>query len=159
MRDVRAVVCHELGPPSLLRVEERPDPEAGADGVVVEVEAAGVNYVDALFVAGRYQIKPAVPFVPGTESAGRVIATGSEVSGMEVGQRVLVSAGLGGYASRVVARATAVTRIPDVLDAPRRRPSPRATARACSRCASAPAWAGVSGCSCSAPEAGWGRPP
>ncbi len=117
---MRAVVCHELGPPSLLRVEERPDPEAGADGVVVEVEAAGVNYVDALFVAGRYQIKPAVPFVPGTESAGRVIATGSEVSGMEVGQRVLVSAGLGGYASRVVARATAVTRIPDVLDAPRR---------------------------------------
>ncbi len=116
---MRAVVCHELGPPSLLRVEERPDPEAGADGVVVEVEAAGVNYVDALFVAGRYQIKPAVPFIPGTESAGHVVATGPEVSGLGVGQRVLVSAGLGGYASRVVAKASAVTRIPDVLDAPR----------------------------------------
>jgi NADPH2:quinone reductase len=119
VRAVRAVVCHELGPPSLLRVEERPDPEAGADEVVVEVEAAGVNYVDALFVAGRYQIKPAVPFVPGTESAGHVVATGSEASGLKVGQRVLVSAGLGGYASRLVAKASAVTRIPDVLDAPR----------------------------------------
>ena len=119
MRRLRAVVCHELGPPSRLRVEERPDPDAGTDGVVVEVEAAGVNYVDALFVAGRYQIKPAVPFVPGTESAGRVLATGPEVSGLPVGQRVLVSAGLGGYASRILARAGSVTRIPDVLDAPR----------------------------------------
>jgi NADPH:quinone reductase len=119
VRAVRAVVCHELGPPSLLRTEERPDPEAGADGVVVEVEAAGVNYVDALFVAGRYQVKPPLPFVPGTESAGRVIATGSEVSGIEVGQRVLVSAGLGGYASHVVADPGSVTGIPDLLDAPR----------------------------------------
>ena len=114
---MRAVVCHELGHPSLLRVEERPDPEAGADGVVVEVEAAGVNYVDALFVAGRYQIKPAVPFVPGTESAGRVLTVGPEVSGLAVGCRVVVSAGLGGFASRVVARADAVTEIPDGLDA------------------------------------------
>jgi NADPH2:quinone reductase len=116
---MRAVVCRELGPPSLLRVEERPDPEPGADAVVVEVEAAGVNYVDALFVAGKYQIKPQVPFVPGTESAGRVIRAGPEVSGTRVGQRVLVSAGLGGYASRLVARPGSVTGIPDVLDAAR----------------------------------------
>jgi NADPH:quinone reductase len=119
VRPMRAVVCHELGPPSLLRVEERPDPDPGATGVVVEVEAAGVNYVDALFVAGKYQIKPQVPFVPGTESAGHVIGAGPEVSGLAVGQRVLVSAGLGGYASRVMARPASVTRIPDVLDAPR----------------------------------------
>ena len=68
---MRAVVCNELGPPSLLRVEERPDPEPRPGQVVVDVEAAGVNYVDALFVGGQYQIKPPVPFVPGTESAGR----------------------------------------------------------------------------------------
>jgi NADPH:quinone reductase len=116
---MRAVVCHELGPPSLLRVEERPDPEPGAGQVVVEVEAAGVNYVDALFVAGKYQIKPQVPFVPGTESAGRVIEAGPDVSGLRVGQRVLVSAGLGGYATRVAARPGSVTVLPDVLDAPR----------------------------------------
>jgi NADPH2:quinone reductase len=116
---MRAVVCNELGPPSLLRVEERPDPEPRPDQVVVAVEAAGVNYVDALFVGGQYQIKPPVPFVPGTESAGRVLAVGDSVSGIEVGQRVLVSAGLGGFATLVAAPAAAVTRVPDVLDAPR----------------------------------------
>jgi NADPH:quinone reductase len=116
---VRAVVCHELGPPSLLRVEELPDPTAGPGHVVVDVEAAGVNYVDALFVAGQYQIKPPVPFVPGTESAGRVAALGDGVSGLALGQRVLVSAGLGGFATKVAASAHAVTPVPDVLDAPR----------------------------------------
>ena len=68
---MRAVVCHELGPPSLLRVEQWPDPEPSPGGVVVDVEAAGVNFVDALFVGGQYQIKPPLPFVPGTEAAGR----------------------------------------------------------------------------------------
>jgi NADPH2:quinone reductase len=116
---MRAVVCNELGPPSLLRVEERPDPEPRAGQVVVDVEAAGVNYVDALFVAGQYQIKPNVPFVPGTESAGTVAAVGDGVDDLKAGQRVLVSAGLGGYATKVAAAASAVTVLPDVLDAPR----------------------------------------
>jgi NADPH2:quinone reductase len=116
---VRAVVCNELGPPSLLRVEERPDPEPRSGQVVVDVEAAGVNYVDALFVAGQYQIKPAVPFVPGTESAGTVSAVGDGVDDVAVGQRVLVSAGLGGFASKLAAAASAVTVLPDVLDSAR----------------------------------------
>jgi NADPH:quinone reductase len=116
---VRAVVCNELGPPSLLRVEERPDPEPRSGQVVVDVEAAGVNYVDALFVAGQYQIKPAVPFVPGTESAGTVSAVGDGVDEVAEGQRVLVSAGLGGFASKLAAPATSVTVLPDVLDSAR----------------------------------------
>jgi NADPH2:quinone reductase len=116
---VRAVICNELGPPSLLRVEERPDPEPRPGQVVVAVEAAGVNYVDALFVGGNYQIKPPVPFVPGTESAGRVYALGEGVTGLSVGDRVLVSAGLGGFASLVAAGAASVTVLPDALDAPR----------------------------------------
>jgi NADPH2:quinone reductase len=116
---VRAVVCNELGPPSLLRVEERPDPEPRPGQVVVDVEAAGVNYVDALFVAGQYQIKPPVPFVPGTESAGTVSAVGEGVDDVVAGQRVLVSAGLGGFATKVAAAASTVTVLPDVLDAPR----------------------------------------
>jgi NADPH2:quinone reductase len=116
---MRAVVCSELGPPSLLRVEEQPDPEVRAGGVVVDVEAAGVNFVDALFVAGTYQIKPQVPFVPGTEAAGRVAAVGDGVVGLEVGTRVLVSSGLGAFASKVAASASAAVALPDVLDAPR----------------------------------------
>ena len=116
---MRAVVCNELGPPSLLRIEERPDPEARPGQVVVDVEAAGVNYVDALFIGGQYQIRPPVPFVPGTESAGRVAEVGEGVTGLTEGQRVLVSAGLGGFATKVAAAADAVTVIPDALDAPR----------------------------------------
>ena len=116
---MRAVVCNELGPPSLLRVEERPDPEPRPGQVVVDMEAAGVNYVDALFVAGQYQIKPQVPFVPGTECAGTVSAVGEGVGDPKPGQRVLVSAGLGGFATKVAAQASAVTALPDVLDAPR----------------------------------------
>ena len=116
---MRAVVCHELGPPSLLRVEQWPDPEPSPGGVVVDVEAAGVNFVDALFVGGQYQIKPPLPFVPGTEAAGRVAAVGGDVRGLEVGRRVLVSAGLGAFATKVAASAGSVVALPDVLDAPR----------------------------------------
>ncbi len=115
---VRAVVCHELGPPSLLRVEERPDPEARPGTVVVDVEAAGVNFVDALFVGGRYQIKPPVPFVPGNEVAGRVSSLGDGVAGLVVGQRVVANCGLGGYASRVAVPAASVFALPDRLSAP-----------------------------------------
>ncbi len=100
-------------------MEERPDPEPRPGQVVVDTEAAGVNYVDALFVAGRYQIKPPVPFVPGTESAGTVSAVGDGVTDVRVGQRVLVSAGLGGFATKVAAAAAAVTALPDVLDSVR----------------------------------------
>ncbi len=116
---MRAVVCNELGPPSLLTVEDRPDPEPGPGTVAVAVEAAGVNYVDALFVAGQYQIRPAVPFVPGTESAGTVVSVGDGVTSLAPGDRVLVSAGLGGFASRLVAAESSMARIPDVLDSAR----------------------------------------
>jgi NADPH2:quinone reductase len=114
---VRAVVCHELGPPSVLRVEERPDPVPAPGGVVVAVEAAGVNYVDALFVAGQYQIKPPLPFVPGSEVAGRIEALGEGVGGVQVGQRVLANTGLGGYAGRVAVAAGAVVPLPHRLKA------------------------------------------
>ena len=90
---MRAAVCNELGPPSVLRVEERPDPEPGPGEVVVAVEAAGVNFVDGLFVAGQYQMKPTLPFVPGSEVAGHVVAVGPDV---EQGGRRRPRAGLGG---------------------------------------------------------------
>jgi NADPH2:quinone reductase len=114
---VRAAVCHELGPPSVLRVEERPDPEPGPGEVAVAVEAAGVNFVDGLFVAGRYQIKPALPFVPGSEVAGHVVALGPDVSGVAIGDRVLASVGLGGFASRVVVNAGSAVALPEGIDA------------------------------------------
>jgi NADPH2:quinone reductase len=116
---VRAVICRELGPPSLLRIEERPDPVPGANQVVVAIEAAGVNFVDGLFIGGKYQIKPPLPFTPGSEVAGHVSVVGDEVDGCAVGQRVMASTGLGGFASQVVVPAASLVALPDVLDAPR----------------------------------------
>jgi len=116
---MRAVVCQELGPPSLLRIENQPDPEPGPNRVVVAVEAAGVNFVDGLFIAGQYQIKPPLPFTPGSEVAGRVSAVGDDVADVSVGQRVMVTTGLGGFASHVVAPAGALMTLPDNFDSPR----------------------------------------
>ena len=116
---MRAVICHELGPPDLLTVEEREDPQPDAGRVVVAVEAAGVNFVDGLFIAGTYQIKPPLPFTPGSEIAGRVVALGDGVTGYRVGDRVMATTGLGGYASHVVVPSASLCFLPDALDAPR----------------------------------------
>lgn len=116
---IRAIVCEEFGPLDRLRVAEVPDPEPGPGQVLVDVAAAGVNYVDALFVQGLYQIRPPLPFTPGSEVAGMVARCGSGVRGLEAGTRVLASCGLGGFAERVVVPAASAVPIPDVLDAPR----------------------------------------
>lgn len=112
---MRAVVCTEFAPIDRLVIEERPDPDPGAGKVVVAVRAAGVNYVDGLFVQGRYQIKPPLPFTPGGEVAGDVVAVGDGVEGVTVGDRVLAMPWLGGFASHVELAAGAVVPIPAPL--------------------------------------------
>lgn len=114
---MRAIVCDDLGPLDRLRLAEVPDPAPGPGEVLIDVQAAGVNFVDGLFVRGLYQITPPVPFTPGSEVAGTVAAAGEGVRGVEVGTRVLASCGLGGYAEKVVAPARAAVAIPDRLDA------------------------------------------
>lgn len=112
---MRAVVCQELAPIDHLVVEERPDPEPGPGQVVVAVRAAGVNYVDGLFVQGRYQIKPPLPFTPGGEVAGKVTAVGDGVDRITAGDRVFAMCGLGGFASHVTLPARSVVPIPGEL--------------------------------------------
>lgn len=116
---MRAVVCRELGPPSAITVEDVAAPEVRPGGVVVAVEAAGVNYVDALFIQGRYQIKPPLPFTPGSEIAGTVQAVGDGVTTVSVGDRVLAMCGLGGFAEQVSLPAATVSVLPPDLDAAR----------------------------------------
>ena len=77
---VRAVVCQELGSLDHVVIEERPTPVPGPGQVVVEVRAAGVNFVDGLMCQGRYQMKPATPYVPGGELAGVVSAVADDVT-------------------------------------------------------------------------------
>ncbi len=112
---MRRVVCTEWGEPEGLVVEEVPDPEPGPGQVLVEVAAAGVNFVDALFVAGTYQIKVPPPFTPGSELAGTVTAVGDGVTTVAVGDRVLSSLGLGAFASHAVVGEPSVVKVPDNL--------------------------------------------
>lgn len=112
---MRAVVCNEIAEPEDLRVEQLPNPACGPGQVRVHVWASGVNYVDALFVQGKYQIKPALPFVPGSEIAGEVTEIGDGVEEFAIGDRVMASIGLGGYADEAVVSSAQLYRIPDRL--------------------------------------------
>jgi NADPH2:quinone reductase len=114
---MRAVVCNSFAPLDQLVIEERPDPEAGAGQVVIDVEAAGANFVDALLVQGLYQIKPPLPFTPGMEVAGTVVRVGEGVESIAPGDRVMGMSFFGGYASQVVLPARATTPIPGSLTA------------------------------------------
>ena len=76
---MRALVCDALGDPAALKIENRPIPRPRAKEVVVQVGAAAVNFPDVLTVAGLYQHKPDLPFIPGMEGAGRILAVGKDV--------------------------------------------------------------------------------
>jgi NADPH2:quinone reductase len=109
---MRRVVCKAIGPLDQLVVEDAKPPVPREGQVLVDVRAAGVNFVDALFVQGRYQIKPPTPFTPGSEVAGVVSALGDGVEGVAVGDRVLVQCGLGGFAEQVTASALSLVPMP-----------------------------------------------
>jgi len=113
---MRAVVCQQLGPLSDLVIEDRQSLAPGPDEVIIDVRAAGVNYVDGLICQGRYQIKPPTPFVPGSEIAGEVTAAGSAVKGVSVGDRVIAMTGFGGFADQVAVPAASVIPIPSNLE-------------------------------------------
>jgi NADPH:quinone reductase len=116
---MRRIVCRELGPLENLAVEEVDEPEVSPGTILVDVEAAGVNFVDALIVRGEYQLKPPLPFVPGGEIAGRVLAVGDGVTTVQVGDRILGMTGFGGFAERVVIGAAQGSRVPPPIDATR----------------------------------------
>jgi NADPH2:quinone reductase len=111
---VRRIVCAEYGPPSLLQVVESDDLVPRDGQVVVDVAAAGVNFVDALFVQGTYQIKIPPPFTPGSDFAGVVSAVGPGVDGWSVGDAVLGTT-FGAYASQIAVGAGSLTRVPSTI--------------------------------------------
>ncbi|MBW0099350.1 alcohol dehydrogenase catalytic domain-containing protein, partial [Pseudonocardia sp. KRD-184] len=111
---MRRVMCTEFGGPERLTTQEGPDPEPGAGEVLVAVEAAGVSFVDGLIVAGRYQIRPPLPFVPGSAVAGRVAALGPGVDGPAVGTPVAAAVmDFGGFASHLVVPVAEVVAVPE----------------------------------------------
>jgi NADPH:quinone reductase-like Zn-dependent oxidoreductase len=112
---VRAVVITKHGPPSVLQVQERPDPELGPGDVRIDVAASGINFADVLARIGLYQDAPKPPCVIGYEVAGTVLEVGANVAGVSPGTRVIASTKFGGYASQVVVPATDVTPLSESL--------------------------------------------
>lgn len=91
-----------------------PDPVPGPNQVLIQVQACGVGYVDALVALGRYQVKPPLPHIPGNEVAGVVAAVGAEVSEFHIGERVIASV-RGGFAQLACAPVETVERLPDAM--------------------------------------------
>ncbi|KEF34712.1 NADPH:quinone oxidoreductase [Deinococcus sp. RL] len=110
---MRAVTCTAFDQPEALSVQTVPDPAPGPGEVVLRVEAAGVNYPDALMVMGQYQVRPPLPFTPGAEAAGTVAAVGEGVTHLRPGQRVAAFTGTGAFAEQLLAPANAVMPLPD----------------------------------------------
>ncbi|HEY8155456.1 MAG TPA: NADPH:quinone oxidoreductase family protein [Myxococcota bacterium] len=110
---MRAIVVDRLMEPRDLRVAEIPAPAVRPGCLEIEVHAAGCNFFDILMVQGKYQVKPPFPFVPGAEVAGVVRAVGEGVKGFAKGDRVLSSAGLGGFAEIAVVPAASAYPMPE----------------------------------------------
>lgn len=110
---MQALQVHELeGPDALRLVEDAPEPEAG-DGVLIEVEAAGVAFPDLLLSKGLYQVKPDPPFIPGTEVAGTVLEAAPD-SGFAAGEKVMALLfAVGGWAERAASTPWATFRLPE----------------------------------------------
>jgi NADPH2:quinone reductase len=110
---MRAVICRRFDGIDALEFGELADPAPGPGQVLVDVHAAALSFMDTLMVAGRYQMKPALPFVPGSDAAGVVLALGDGVERVRVGDRVACSHWHGGMAERMVAPESGVVKLPD----------------------------------------------
>jgi NADPH2:quinone reductase len=111
---MRAIVVSELGGPEVMVLGERPDPVPGPGQVVVQVAAAGVNFIDIYRRSGVY--KQPVPYVPGSEGAGTVVAVGEGVHEFSAGDHVAWCEGPGSYAERVAVAANQAVPVPEGID-------------------------------------------
>ena len=113
---MKAMVCEAFGGPEVLVMRELPDPPPpGAGEIQVRIAARGVQYVDVLMLAGKYQFRPEPPFVPGSEAAGVVCAVGPGVADFMVGDRVMSRHTLGACAELGNAQAALCDKVPDGL--------------------------------------------
>lgn len=112
----RAVIASQFGPPESYRLAEHDPGPPGTGQVRIAVRAAGISFVDVLTARGEYQVKPPLPFIPGSECAGVVEALGPGVSGLAVGDAVVGSNWGGLFAEAAILRAAGLRKIPTGLD-------------------------------------------
>ncbi|MGQ0584818.1 MAG: NADPH:quinone oxidoreductase family protein [Reyranella sp.] len=112
---MRALVCEAYGPIENLKIKDMPRPAPEPGEVLVKVGAAGVSFAAMLGVQGKHQNKPPLPFVPGNEIAGEIVALGDGVKDLIVGQRIATGGSRGGFAEYCVTIAANAVPIPDAM--------------------------------------------
>lgn len=111
---MRAMLCEAFGGSEVLALREMPEPPPPGPGeITVRIRARGVQYVDVLMLAGKYQFRPEPPFIPGGEAAGEVVAVGPGVTAFHRGDRVMSRHTLGAFAEFGNAKAELCDRVPD----------------------------------------------
>ena len=108
---MKAIQVKQVGGPEVMELKEMPVPEPKANEAAVKIVASGVNFIDVYYREGRY--KAAMPFTPGQEAAGDVVAVGSGVRSVKVGDRVAYTMVLGSYAEYSAVAADRLVKIPD----------------------------------------------
>ena len=114
---MHAWICETWGGPRHLKQGSMPDPDCGNGEAEITVKACGVNYSDLLVIAGRSQVKPVLPFVPGIEVAGRITQVGADCGDFKAGDKVAAYVKYGGYADKVVVPVTQIAHIPESMPA------------------------------------------
>jgi NADPH2:quinone reductase len=111
---MKAMVCEAFGGPEVLAWRDLPDPPPPGPGEIqVRIRARGVQYVDVLMLAGKYQFRPEPPFIPGGEAAGEVVSIGPDVTGFKPGDRVMSRHTLGACAELGNAKAALCDLVPE----------------------------------------------
>ena len=108
---MKAIQVKHTGGPEVLQLSELPIPEAKGDEAIVKIAAAGVNFIDVYYREGRY--KAVLPFVPGQEGSGEVVALGADVKQLKVGDRVAYTMAMGSYAEYAAVAADRLVKIPE----------------------------------------------
>jgi len=113
---MKAVLCKAFTGADGLAVGEVDAPEPGPQEILVDIHAAAVSFMDCLMASGGYQMRPELPYVPGTEGAGVVAAVGDKVTRFAPGDRVACSNWTGGFAERMVAKEWKAVKLPEGVD-------------------------------------------
>lgn len=113
---MKAVLCKTLGPAKGLVLEDVASPVPKMNEIVIDVHAAGVNFPDTLIIEGKYQFQPPLPFSPGGEAAGVVVAVGEKAGSFKIGDRVMALTGWGAFAEQVAVSGSSALQIPNSMD-------------------------------------------
>ena len=114
---MKAIVCKSWGlPDTLVLQDDLPDLIAQAGQVVIDVRVAGVNFPDVLIIQNKYQHKPELPFIPGSELSGIITAVGEDVTKYRIGDRVIAFAAQGAFAQQIVVPVESLMPMPPNMD-------------------------------------------